>query len=58
MTREEYVTDLEFRRALDRDAGLPRARAGVYDTETKEFKPGQDVPPNCQYCYRVKETTT
>lgn len=53
MSREEYVNDLQRRREADAKAGLPRARAGTYTSETKEFIPGREIPPDCKYFYRI-----
>jgi len=53
LTRDEYFTDLDRRRQWNRDRGVPW-RAGSYIPETKEFKPGKDIPSEFQYFYRVE----
>ena len=53
LTRDEYFEDLERRRQWDRDRGEPW-RAGTYCPDTKEFKPGKEVPPHLKYFYRVE----
>jgi hypothetical protein len=53
LTRDEYFADLENRRQWNRDRGIPW-RAGSYTPDTKEFKPGKEIPPEFQYFYRVE----
>lgn len=53
LTREAYLEDLFRRRSYDHHRGLPAARAGTYHPETREFKPGREVPPDCTHFYRV-----
>ena len=55
LSREEFDGDLHKRREQDRRAGKPPARAGVYNPETREFRPTREVPSNCRFCYRVEE---
>jgi hypothetical protein len=54
LTRREYWDDVQRRRRLQVEAGLPLARAGVYTDETREFKPTLELPPECKYCYRIE----
>lgn len=54
LTREDYLRDLQQRRDWDRARGLPAARAGTYAEETREFKPGREVPAECTHYYRVE----
>lgn len=54
ITREAFLADLHARRERDRLAGKPPARRGVYHLETREFQPTPDVPPECQFFYKIE----
>ena len=54
ITREEYFSDLERRREHDRQRGKPPARAGSYNTETRQFVPTREVPAEMRYFYTVE----
>jgi hypothetical protein len=54
ITRQEYLDDQQRRREEDRHAGKPRARAGRYNTVTREFIPTQELPEDMHYFYTVE----
>jgi hypothetical protein len=53
LTKDEYLSSLRSRRALQSAAGMAPARSGIYNSHTRQFTPGQDVPGSCRYFYVV-----
>jgi hypothetical protein len=54
LSREEWWRGVQERRAQDAAHGH-KGRAGMYDAETKEFRPTREAPPpECIYCYVVE----
>lgn len=53
LTKDEYLSSLKARRALQSAAGMAPARAGTYNDRTRAFTPGVDVPGSCRYFYVV-----
>jgi hypothetical protein len=56
ISRAFWWADVERRRQEDKQDGTLPKRAGIYYTDSKEFKPTRRKPgPEFMYCYVLKE---